>query len=325
MRLAVIRPLILPAFRWWTRLLQSDAKRVSAARKIISTILFLPPFVLVYVLLRVRLVLLGPVETEGRTYFGAVLRCHLPDLIQMYVYLFGVWEPDLSHFIQCRLRRGDVFVDVGANVGYDSLLAATCVGAEGRIIAIDASPTNYRALLDNLSRNAGPDRIRTLNAAVTDVRGRVEVFGGPEHNVGLATTVSRQGLAPEATVDGAPLADLLTEDEARQTRLVKIDIEGAEPNALAGMVALLDQFSPDLEIMVELSPHWWENPALTPDEVIEPFLAAGFYPYSMANQYLPWRYLWPNAISRPKRIRGSLPPHVKRIDLVLSRIDADQL
>ena len=71
--------------------------------------------------------LLGP-EYVATTFFGAKLRCSTDDLIQRMILHFGVWEPDVSRVIEQNLKSGDVFVDIGANIGYDTLLASARVG-----------------------------------------------------------------------------------------------------------------------------------------------------------------------------------------------------
>src|SRR5678815_1717828 len=65
---------------------------------------------------------------RARTYFGARMACDPHDLIQGMILYFGVWEPDVSRVIERTLSPGDVFVDVGANIGYDTLLASSRVG-----------------------------------------------------------------------------------------------------------------------------------------------------------------------------------------------------
>jgi hypothetical protein len=67
--------------------------------------------------------------------------CDLDDVIQRYIFYFGVWEPMISHVTEQMLHKGDVYVDVGANIGYCSLLASNCVGGSGRVVSIEASPT----------------------------------------------------------------------------------------------------------------------------------------------------------------------------------------
>ncbi|MYS71579.1 FkbM family methyltransferase, partial [Streptomyces sp. SID5926] len=89
------------------------------------------------------------------------------DLIQRYLYLFGAWEPHLTAWLRRRLRPGDGFVDVGANIGVFSVLAARLVGDAGRVVAIEASPDVHRRLVGNARLN-GLGNIRALNAAVSD-------------------------------------------------------------------------------------------------------------------------------------------------------------
>lgn len=69
------------------------------------------------------------------------------DLIQRYLYLFGAWEPHLTGWLRRRLRPGDGFVDVGANIGVFSVLAARLVGESGRVVAIEASADVHRRLV----------------------------------------------------------------------------------------------------------------------------------------------------------------------------------
>ena len=68
----------------------------------------------------------------ARTTFGAAIAGNTKDLIQRHIFYFGVWEPNLTGFLTTRLNRGDVFVDVGANIGYFSLLASRLVGRRGK-------------------------------------------------------------------------------------------------------------------------------------------------------------------------------------------------
>ena len=123
----------------------------------------------------------------------------------------------------------------------------------------------------------------------------------------------------------APLADLLEPREIETARLVKIDVEGAEDRVLAGMRGFLEKCPSHVEILVELSPTWWHDSQQTPQRVLAPFFEAGFHAYRIDNNLWPWRYLWPNDIRRPQRIREPLLKRVKRIDLVLSRVDREEL
>jgi FkbM family methyltransferase len=305
--------------------LTSRRTGVSAAMKFMLTALFVPPFSLFYALMKLQVRLGGALPLEVQTLWGSRFIARLPDLIQMYIYLFGVWEPDITAFIRTRLKPGDTFVDVGANVGYHVLLATTRIGGAGRVAAIEASPAIFESLQANLALNGDTGAVRSVNMAASDAPGTARIHRGPVHNVGLSTVLESRGLAPEADVSAAPLADLLEPQEIRTARLVKIDVEGVEDRVLMGMTRFLEECPRNVEILVEMSPAWWSERRRTPQDVLEPFFDAGFHAYRIDNNLWPWRYLWPNDVRRPRRIRGPLNRRVKRLDLVLSRLDREQL
>ena len=296
-----------------------------AARKLYLTLLMLAPFSAIVFMLRIRLALSGPISVTVQTEEGDWFECHPPDLIQLYLWMFGVWEPDLTHFIRQRLRPGDVFVDVGANIGYFSIVAARRVGAEGRVVAVEASPRVFASLEQTVHANGVLSNVRMINVAAAARAGSIPIFAGPAHNTGLASTVERWGRPQLAAVDATPLDDLLKGEEISRARIVKVDVEGGEDQVLAGMARMIRDAPHELEILVELSPQWWSDSSKRPLDVIKPFLDAGFNAYAMENNYWPWRYLWPNCVPRPRRIRGGLHKRKRRIDLVLSREDSDFL
>lgn len=313
--------------RAWAGILTTDNDNPTAISRLVRAILLWPVISVLFLAWQIRRLRGRGFVMEVEASFGSVFRCRLPDLIQSYILLFRVWEPDLTEFISSRLRRGDVFVDVGANIGYFTLLASRKVGPEGKVVAIDALPSNYAELVYNISLSANRDNVRPVNRAVSDSHGTLRVYAGRPHNLGHATTApgQRKNLHFEATVPAAPLSDLLQTDEIRGARLLKIDVEGAEPSVLAGLGPFLEHCNPELEIVLELSPVWWTEPGLTPERVLAPLRAAGFNTYRMDNNYMPWRYLWPKAVRKPRRVERLSDRQAKQIDLVLSRVDSQEL
>ena len=297
-------------------------QRVSRLEKILRGAVLVPIFGSMLVALRLWARFRGPLETTTTTQFGARFTCRLPDFIQTYLYLFGVWEPDITAFIGRRLAPGRTFIDVGANIGYHTLLAS--MGSQSAVVAIEASPKIFRMLQDEVRIN-GVESVRLVNAAVSDQRGTCAIYGGPPGNLGLSTTVRQRGFSAEAEVVSAPLGDLLEPQELRTAQLVKIDVEGGEDAVLRGMAQCLEACPDDVEILVELSPRWWSDRRQTPNDVLRPLLDAGFHVYRIHNNLWPWRYLWPNDVRPPVRVGESLTRRVKRLDLVLSRSDRQTL
>ena len=92
-------------------------------------------------------------EHDARAYFGAKFRCNLDDMIPRMIFYFGFWEPNNSALIGSILKPGDVFVDVGANIGYYTLLGSSLIGAQGRVVSIEPSPAIFAQLQENTSAN----------------------------------------------------------------------------------------------------------------------------------------------------------------------------
>jgi FkbM family methyltransferase len=315
------------AFRAAIRLLMTDRRSISPTEKFVRACMLVPLFGSLLVMLRVVTAMVGPLRVEARTRDGDSIACDLPDLIQMYVYLFGVWEPDLAAFIRTRLASGHVFVDVGANIGIDTLIASRRVGPQGEVMAIEASPTVFERLRETLRANGSPTNVHAINKAVAANAGVLTIYAGPAHNIGLTTTVQRGGMRRSAEVQAQPLGAFLTDQEFDRVRLIKIDVEGAEDGVLQGMIPCLERLPAAAEIAVELSPLWWRNQGKAAAEVLRPFVESGFHVYTIDNNYWPWRYLWPNCVRRPMRLRDEsvLTRPMKRLDVILSRVDADEL
>ncbi|MGW8062154.1 FkbM family methyltransferase [Streptomyces ziwulingensis] len=246
------------------------------------------------------------------------------DLIQRYLYLFGVWEPHMTAWLRRRLRPGDGFVDVGANIGVFSVLAARLVGDAGRVVAIEASPDLHRRLVGHGRLNDRAN-IRALNAAVSDGRRTLTFVLASSRNTGANSVVPYDGPA-ESTfeIEARPLPELLDPAEIANARVIKIDVEGAEGGVVRGMAPMLDCLRADAEISVEVTPERMARLGDSVGELLAVMRDAGFHVYRLANDYAPASY--PPALSGKAgvavRWRG---PVTGESDLIFSRVDAETL
>lgn len=261
------------------------------------------------------------VDLPAATHFGASLPCRLYEVIQARIYLFGVWEPNLTHFLETRLDEGDAFLDVGANVGYFSLLASKRVGASGLVVAVEASPSTFVKLEENLLRN-GASNVRALNVAAARAPGRVRLHAGPRANTGRSTTVEWSRLPVEAEVPAVPLVELIEADQLRRCRIVKIDVEGGELPLLENILDHLECFREDVEFVVEAAPDEIRRSGGCLREVVARFRRAGFAAYRIENDYELGSYLG-RLEPRAPRALEAIP--AEQVDLVFSRIDAPEL
>jgi FkbM family methyltransferase len=242
----------------------------------------------------------GPIET--RTTFGARLVCDPRDSIQRRILQFGVWEPDVTHLIQATLKPGDVFVDVGANIGYDTLLGSSLVGPSGRVIAVEASPSIADLLRKHVAMNRA-DNVTVVHAAVSDAPGELTVYFGNAGNIGSTTTVPTRGqTASEAKVRALPLDEIVHGRERDRVKLIKMDIEGAEPTVLRRLLSTLHLYPETMQIIVEVTPA--DDPNWP--ETFDDLLAAGFKAYLIENRYDDQFYLgWRRA--SPLRALEAMP------------------
>ncbi|MGW4546854.1 FkbM family methyltransferase [Streptomyces violaceorubidus] len=255
---------------------------------------------------------------------GDLFAVDTQDLIQRYLYLFGVWEPHLTGWLRRRLRPGDGFVDVGANIGVFSVLASRLVGDGGRVVAIEASPDLHQRLVRNTRLNA-LGNVRALNAAVSD-RPRTLTFAlASARNTGANSIVPYDGPVESSfRTEARPLPELLDAAEIATARVIKIDVEGAEGSVVRGLAPVLGALRSDVEITVEVSPERMARLGDRADDLLAVMREAGFHVYRLANDYAPGSY--PAALSgaprAPVRLRG---PVTEESDLVFSRTDAERL
>ena len=235
-------------------------------------------------------------ERLAKTYFGAAMQVSLSDMLGSYIYHFSVWEPHISAFIGSRLRPGNVFCDIGANVGYYSLLASHAVGPSGKVVAIEPAPTTLAALRRNIALSAAAN-IRVVEAAVSDRPSTTTLYSGPAWNrFGEATLVPSRSHGDVTTVSVLPLGQILHPDELRAARLIKIDAEGP---ILTSLLDTINQYAPDMEIIVELADAQLLPGSPSPEEIVQRFAAAGFRAFMLPNVYDARHYLEFKAAAAP--------------------------
>jgi FkbM family methyltransferase len=160
----------------------------------------------------------------------------------------GCFEPLETQIVSAAIRPGDVVLDVGANIGYYTLLFARLVGESGRVIAFEPDPGNFRLLEKNVRAN-GYRNVVLKRQAVSDVTGKLRLYlSGPnkgDHRL-YDSADGRESITVEATtLDHAVGGD--------RVDFIKMDIQGSEPAALRGMAGVL-RANPHVRLITEFWP-----------------------------------------------------------------------
>ena len=154
-------------------------------------------------------------------------------------YWLGSYEVDVQQLVGELLGDGDVFYDVGANVGFFTLLAGRVVGPTGHVYAFEPLPENLGYLRRHVDLN-GCENVTVVAAAVSDRCGRAG-FGGEKSKAKLME-------AGPIDVETVALDELWDAGRLRSPAVVKMDVEGGELSALRGMRRLLAATRPHVLI-----------------------------------------------------------------------------
>ena len=188
----------------------------------------------------------------------------------------GELEPGTRHLIQRILSPGDVFIDVGANIGIHTLAAAQAMQGKGRVIAFEPYPPTARLFAKTIWINGFAPIVEIHSVAASNVQGERALY--------LGETSGHHSLFP---LDGPSLGDSLsvkvkvktvdqiTVDVPNAT-LIKIDAEGAELEVLAGAVALLNR-SKHVGIIAEFGNSHLKRIGCDTREWLSNFTKIGFY------------------------------------------------
>jgi FkbM family methyltransferase len=207
-------------------------------------------------------------RSEGTARFkdGRLLSFDLGDRTQRTMYL-GLFEPEETSLVQEILRPGDVFVDVGAHVGWFATLAARRVGPAGRVLACEPYPPNAARLRQNLARNQC-ENVQIVGAAVGSVAGTLNLAAG-----GDSGSVTALDWAQDDRISVPVLTlDDVTEGQ-ENIALIKVDVEGWEPHVLRGACSTLSRTQ---RVLIEINRPALSKAGSSQDELVSLLRQSGF-------------------------------------------------
>jgi FkbM family methyltransferase len=154
------------------------------------------------------------------------------DQIQEMVYL-GTYERHEISFLKKYVKPGWICLDIGANIGFYTLNLSKLVGLEGKIYAIEPSPSNYKKLQENIAIN-NLDNCITSNIALSSKSGEFLFSVSPNQNSGWGRLGKWKSAQSEVIVNVNTLDDFIISNNISNIDFLKIDIEGHELEFLEG-------------------------------------------------------------------------------------------
>lgn len=245
-------------------------------------------------------------ETYTETFYGATLKIVLPEVVSVAIYRYGFFEEGLSLFLLQTLKPGQVFIDIGAHLGYYTVLASQRVSNSGKVIAFEPTPRTCTVLRDNV-KNCGNVTVEPFAVWSTHKKDLfINDLGWiwSAHNSLFKPRLEKAVIAHPIQIQGIALDDYFT-DNAIIPSMIKIDAESAELEILKGMTHTLTTHQPVISIEVGD----FDLPDVPPSrKIIEFMLDHAYTPFEyrkglFVEHSLSTRYGYNNIICVPNHLK----------------------
>ncbi len=195
-----------------------------------------------------------PVERVFRTRHGFSMALDVSEWLGRHVYATGEYEGPTTTVFVDRISAGDTVVDVGANAGYFTCLAAVLTGTRGHVVSFEPFPQVSERLRSNVRLNRFSN-VDLVNVALSNTTTEATLNLGPSHHLGVSSLAPLDGSTESIPVvvrtGDAMLASMERVD------FIKVDVEGAEAAVLEGLAGTLKRWRPDL--VVEITPSYLQR------------------------------------------------------------------
>ena len=207
------------------------------------------------------------------------VKVNLADWIQQQIYFIDYSDVNGISFLKKQLVNGSVFIDIGANIGAYSLIASKLVGNKGKVYSFEPVKSIHNQLTQNIKQNSITN-IVVEKMAIFDKNTTLELYISDNQNMGMSSILHHSNESGEKqTVQATTLDNYIDNKDLIKIDFIKIDIEGAEINALKGMKQTLIKFSPI--ILIEISDGILENSTIN-SKIIYSFLnELNYTPYNI--------------------------------------------
>jgi len=192
--------------------------------------------------------------------------------------IFGAYEPLETELVKKEVKKGDVALDIGANIGYYTLVLARIDG--GKVFAFEPDPSNFALLKKNVEAN-GYKNVVLVQKAVSNQTGRARLYLSPttpaDHRI-FDSGDGRQSVA----IETVRLDDYFKNFNGK-IDFIKMDAQGAEGGVIQGMLNLLKK-NHNVKIAMEFSPNLLQKNGTAPADCLNLLTGLGFKLFEIAEQ-----------------------------------------
>jgi len=212
---------------------------------------------------------------------GQKIILNLDDWIPSQMFWCGLYlvEKKETEFFKKLIERGQIVIDIGANIGYYTLMAAARVGKNGKVYSFEPFSSTFDLLQENIRINKFENVILS-KIAVLDKEGTIELHLSSVTNTG-STSISfpPNYSGKKENVKCITLDKFIKEKELKKVDIIKIDVEGAEVKVLNGMKKLLSTQSP--KVLIEINEENLNALGSSKEDIYDFFKKLGYQAYDI--------------------------------------------
>ena len=215
------------------------------------------------------------VEIEGRKMFTQ-------NNDGLALSIFKIYEPNQTEIVKKYVHEGDIVIDIGAHVGYYTLLMAQLVGKNGKVYSFEPDPVNFQLLKKSVEIN-GFENVVLIQKAVSNITDKVKLFLGDNDSAINRIYDAKLGDAKESIDVESIRIDEYFKENDELINFIKIDSEGSEVKIINGMKQFLSR-NQELVMMTEFFPFLIKKSGDEPNQYLKSLEKSGFSLYNILDK-----------------------------------------
>ncbi len=196
--------------------------------------------------------------------------------------IFKIYEPNQTEIVKKYVHEGDIVVDIGAHVGYYTLLMAQLVGKNGKVYSFEPDPVNFQLLKKSVEIN-GFENVVLIQKAVSNITDKVKLFLGDNDSAINRIYDAKLGDAKESIDVESIRIDEYFKENDELVNFIKIDSEGSEVKIINGMKQFLSR-NQELVMMTEFFPFLIKKSGDEPNQYLKSLEKSGFSLYNILDK-----------------------------------------